>query len=138
MNEYADFHDGSFEGLWIDRKAAHIFLANYETERFVIVASGVAELTVDGVKSGKLIYDILIRDPQEANTSDIRALYSLAGGSGGESQSNLLLEKVRLQQWKLLEMNSSYGATGLVLASSFELLRREEWQGRFQKITQPS
>jgi hypothetical protein len=131
MNEYADFHDGWFEGLWIEGKTAHFFVANYVPERFVIVASGVAELAVDGVKSGNIIYDVLIRDWQEVNIGDIRALYSLAGSPHEEAQTNRLKEKVQLEQWKLLEMNSSYGATGLVLAGSFELLHRELWLERY-------
>ena len=138
MNEYADFHDGSFEGLWIDGKTAHIFLANYLNERFVVVASEVAALSVEGVRSGNIILDVLIRDPQDADTADIRALYSIATGPDEELQVNRCLERVRLQQLKLLEINPSYGASGLVLAASFELLRREDWTERYQRVNELS
>jgi hypothetical protein len=138
MNEFGDFHDGLFEGLWIDGTTAHIFLASHVPKRFVIVASMVAELIFNDVKSGNIIYDVLIQDSEEVGAADLRALYTLKEGTAGEAQAQRLLEKVRLEQLKLLEINPSYGASGLALAATFELLPREDWQRRFQSVDQPS
>jgi hypothetical protein len=51
MKEYGDFHDGSFEGLWIDAENAHVFLADFGHMRFVLVAKGVVRLALNGVRS---------------------------------------------------------------------------------------
>ena len=127
MEEYADFHDGSFDGLWIDGKSVHIFLATEKRERFVFVAEGVAELAVDGVRSGNIVFDFSTRGPEEILPQDIRSLYALQADSAGDTQCANLLEKTRQQGWRLLEINPSYGASCLVLASSIRLFRREDW-----------
>ncbi len=127
MKEYAEFHDGSFEGLWIDGKTAHIFLATVERDRFVIVAEDVAELAVEGVRSGNIIFEVFTRDSEEVLPQDIRSLYALQEDSVGDTQCANLLEKVRFQGWRILEINPSYGASCLILASSICLFRREDW-----------
>ncbi|HEX5233964.1 MAG TPA: hypothetical protein VFW25_01400 [Silvibacterium sp.] len=49
MKNFGEFHDGSFEGLWLDGKTAHVFLATEGREQFTVVAEGVAALAIDGV-----------------------------------------------------------------------------------------
>ncbi len=137
MKEYAEFHDGSFEGLWIDGKSVHIFLATEKRERFVFVAEGVAELAVGGVRSGNIVFDVLTRGPEEILPQDIQILYVLQPDSTGEAQCASLLENARLQEWKILEINPSYGASCLILASSIGLFRREDWLKRQLKPAEP-
>jgi len=131
MKNYGEFHDGSFEGLWIDGKTAHVFLATEGRERFTVVAEGVAALAVEGVKAGNILFEVLERGPEEVLPQDIQTLYELQEGSAGETQGANLLEKAHLQGWKILEVNPSYGASCLVLASSLDVLRREDWLGRY-------
>jgi len=130
MEQYAGFHDGSFDGLWIDGKSVHIFLVTERRELFVFVAEGVAELAVDGVRSGNIVFDVLTRGPEEILPQDIQILYVLQPDSTGEAQCASLLEKARLQEWKILEINPSCGASCLILASSIGLFRREDWMKR--------
>jgi hypothetical protein len=127
MKKYGEFHDGWFEGLWIDGKTAHVFLATDGGERFTVVAEGVAALAVDGVKAGNILFEVLERAPEEVLPRDIQTLYSLQEGPAGETQGTNLLEEVRLQGWKILEVNPSYGASCLVLAGSLDVFRREDW-----------
>ena len=138
MKDFDEFHDGSFEGLWIDGKTVHVFLATDEHEQFVFVAGVVAEVMVDGVKSGSVIFEVLVRNADEVVTEDIKTLYQLRDGTAGESRAVSLLEKARLLGWKFLEINPSYGAACLVLSSSIELLRREDWLSQRQPIRLPA
>jgi hypothetical protein len=135
MREYGEFHDGWFEGLWIDAKTTHVFLSTKERERFVFVADGVAEQAIDGIKSGNIIFEVLIRDTEEVFLRDIQCLYALRTVSTGEIQGANLLEKARLQGWKILEINPSYGANCLILANSFELHRRDDWLKQYFAIS---
>jgi hypothetical protein len=130
MREH-EFHDGAFEGLWIDGKTAHMFLATEKRERYVIVAEEVAALTVEGVKAGNIVFEILEREPDEIGEQDIQILFGLQDGPAETTQSANLLEKARLQHWRILEINPSYGATCLVLARSLKTLPRKDWLERF-------
>ncbi|MGA2048717.1 MAG: hypothetical protein ABSG96_13535 [Terracidiphilus sp.] len=138
MKEYNEFHDGWFEGLWIEGETAYVFLATHEHERFVFCADGVAELTVDGVKSSNIIFEVLVRDPDEVVLQDLKTLYPLRGDSAAEAQAANLFEKVRLQKWRIQEINPSYGAGCLILASSFDLLRCEDWLKQFERNDLPA
>jgi hypothetical protein len=127
MKEYTKFHDGSFAGLWIDGRTVHIFLATERREQFTAVAAGVEALAVNGVKAGNIIFEVLERGLDEILPDDIKVLYALREGPPGAAQIAALLEKVNTQGWKILEIEPSYGASCLVLASSIDVVRREEW-----------
>lgn len=131
MKEHG-FHDGWFEGLWLDGKSAHIFLATQKHERHVIVAHGVAALKADDVREGNIILDVLERPAEELSASDFDE-FSYDGSSEEQQarQSKDLLEKGRAGSLALLEISPSYGATCTVLAKSFELINREDWLARY-------
>lgn len=65
MADYSIFHDGSFDGLWLDGKSAHIFLATLEHESHVVVARGVVLLKADDVRQGNIIFDVVTRPAAE-------------------------------------------------------------------------
>jgi len=124
MKNYGALHDGSFEGLWLDEKSAHIFLATQKHDRHVIVARGVALLKADDVRQGNIIFDVLERAAADVSPSDLDVfLYE----SDDPSQSKTLWEKVQAEGLALLEISPSYGGTCIVLARSFDLLGRREW-----------
>jgi hypothetical protein len=127
---YTQFHDGALEGLWIDGETVHLFLATEDLQRFVIVAEGVAALTANGFKAGNILFEVLARDAAVATPEDIQYLYDLREGPPGEVQMAKLLETIRSGKQEILELNPSYGARCLLLASSYGLFRREEWLGR--------
>lgn len=131
MNNYREFHDGWFEGLWINDETVHVFLSTEGRERFVIVAEKVEALSVDGIRAGNIIFEVLIRDPAEVLLPEIQTLYQLPEGPVGETQGANLLQKARLQDGKLLEINPSYGASCLVLAGSIEIVSRGDWLKRY-------
>ena len=124
MKNYGALHDGSFEGLWLEGKSAHIFLATDEHERHVIVAREVAALKADDVRQGNIIFEVVEHSAAEVSPSDLDVfLYE----SDAPTQSKTLWEKVQAEGLALLEISPSYGATCIVLARSFDLLGRREW-----------
>jgi len=130
MKEFPDFHDGRFEGLWVDAKSAYLFLATEGRERHVVAALGVAALTVNGMREGNVILDVAERRTDEITEDDIERLYG-TGNTMLASQSHALLARARAEALMLLEINPSYGATCTVLAKSLELVKWEDWLNRY-------
>lgn len=127
MKNLSEFHDGLFNGLWITGKTVHIFLSTSAGGQHVLVAEGVAALRSDGVKAGNVIFEVLERGPDEIALQDIQSLYDLQPGSRGEAQGAQLRERACAERELILEINPSYGATVMLLASSLSLWKREEW-----------
>lgn len=123
------FHDGSFEGLWIDAKFAHIFLATGTRERYVLVAHDVEVLKADDVRQGNIIFDVVEHTVAEIDASDLGE-FCYGDDVQVSSESNALFKRAGANGLVLLQISSSYGATCVVLAKTFELLGREEWAAR--------
>ncbi len=131
MSNFRDFHHGTFEGLWIDGKAVYVFLASEAGERYVIVSEGVVALAVEGVKAGNIISEVAVRGPGQVRYQDIFTLYAPQVGPCGEAQVANLVDKARIQGWKVMEIVPTYGASCLLLTASLQVLSREVWLGRF-------
>ena len=86
MKNYSQFHDGFLEGLWIDCSTVHVYLSMANKQRFVITASDVAALTAGTFRKGNIIFEVLTRDHEEIDLSDIDGLYDVAAGPVGDSQ----------------------------------------------------
>jgi hypothetical protein len=131
MKNYSQFHDGVFEGLWIDGATVHVYVSTLKKERFTAVAGGVVALAASDFRAGNLIFEVVTRDHDEIVFDDVVALYQLQGGPADESKGAQLLEKAQQAGLTLLELNPSYGATCLVLAHTVDLLERNEWLARY-------
>jgi len=128
MKTYHEFHDGLFEGLWIDDKRVHVFLSTSDKQRFTMVVEGLAGLHVDDLKKGNIIFEVVTKANDEWSEDDVEALPELQ--MIDKSKTNVLLIRAREQKLSLLEINPSYGGSCLALAQSFELLTRKEWWER--------
>jgi len=53
MKDYGEFHDGGFEGLWVDNETAHVFLTTFDDRRFVAVCTRVAALSATEFRQGE-------------------------------------------------------------------------------------
>jgi hypothetical protein len=87
VRKYGQFHDGFFEGLWIDSTTVHVFLSTLEKERFTAVAEGVAALDSGGFRAGNIIFDVVVRDHEEIVSRDVAQLYDLQQGSEGKAKA---------------------------------------------------
>jgi len=131
VNEYGQFHDGSFDGLWINEKTAHIFLTADENQSFVAVLSGVVALNASEFRAGSIILSVDTRESEEIGRDDIAELYDLHEGAANEAHVFRQLAKARDEKLMLLVIAPSYDAYCLVLAGSMELLPRADWIRRY-------
>ena len=130
INNYGIFHDGSFDGLLLDDKSAHIFVATDAHERHVIVADGVVVLKADDIRQGNIILDVVARHASELSANDLDAFLYDPQDPKEKEQAAVLLRRAQTGALTLLQISPSYGATCSVLAKTFELLDHREWLER--------
>jgi hypothetical protein len=139
MNDYGNFHDGVFEGVWVDDSTAYIFLSTLTKERFAVVADGVVALTVANFKKGNLIFEAVVRGHEELTMDDIVDLYDLGEDKEREERAAKLLPKARQERLSILDISSSYGATCLLLAHSIKVIDQNAWSAlQLSRATQPT
>jgi hypothetical protein len=131
MVNHHEFHDGSFDGLWVNGTSVHVFLSTVRGEGFVALATGVKALAAGGFRPGNIIFEVLTREHMEVTAQDIAELYDLAQGPGRAGQCERLLSDVNRLSLKVLEINPSYGGMCLALADSIDLIPRDDWKERF-------
>ncbi len=116
------FHDGYFDGMWIGpTKLVQFYLRTADQESFVLILEGVHALTLTDIKQGNIILDLVFRGTEEITHSDMEELYGVGANT---PQVVSLLKTATEQGFQLLEINSSYGAQGLVLFQTWDLSQR--------------
>ncbi len=119
MMDIPNFHDGFFDGLWINSdEVVELFLRTSDQKAFTLFLRGVRTLRISQVMLGNIILDIVVRSAQELTLADMQELYGLSDDS---PQASTLLTSAREQGFQLLELNPSYGADGLVLFKKLEI-----------------
>jgi hypothetical protein len=115
-----NFHDGYFDGFRLESdKRVHIFLRAANKERYILILRGLQAMTLSGVREGNIILDLVFRSAREATSSDVQELYD--PGENTE-QATTLLQALQEKGLQILELNPSYGAQGLFLFESFEII----------------
>lgn len=127
MADYSIFHDGSFDGLWLDGKCAHIFLATPEHEAHVIVASGVVLLKADDVRQGNIIFDVILRPAAELSPDDLDVFLHDYDDPKRLERAKALLQTAQVNALTFLQITPSYGAICSVMGKTFESIGRKEW-----------
>jgi hypothetical protein len=126
MKNHDDFHDGTFDGVWVNDATAYVFLRTFSKEPFTAVAGGIAALKVTGFKKGNLIFEVVIRSYEEVTVEDIAVLYDLREGEDGAEAAKLMM-RAQQERLSILVVTPSYGATCLLLARSIEIIERNDW-----------
>jgi hypothetical protein len=115
-----NFHDGHFDGLRIGpNKELRLFLRTQEGNSFTLALRGVDALALSEVKQGNIVFDLVLRSGMQLTISDIEELF---GVEADTPQAADLLKAKRGKELQLLELSASYGAHGLVLFQSVEIL----------------
>lgn len=127
MKNLNQFHDGSVEGLLIERAKVQIFLRTEERQAFVLELNGTLSLKADGFRQTSSIFEVLLREGDELTYDDVLDLYGFAD----ESKARSKFEQLRDDNLIVVEINPSYGASCLILAGAVELLSRSEWATRY-------
>ena len=122
MKIFDQFHDGSLDGFLVQGSTLSVFLSTANKQEFILKASGVLSLKVDGFRQGNIIYDVIVRSSNEVTFDDIISFYDFKD----EAKALLKLEDTRHKNLAVLEINPSYGATCIILAASIDLLSRHE------------
>jgi|SRR6516162_2538875 len=115
-----NFHDGHFDGLRIGpNKELRLFLRTQEGNSFTLALRGVDALALSEVKQDNIVFDLVLRSGMQLTISDIEELF---GVEADTPQAADLLKAKRGKEIQLLELSASYGAHGLVLFQSVEIL----------------
>ena len=131
MNEYGQFHDGSFDGLWINGKSAHVFLSTGEKRPFTVTLLEVAALSASEFRAGSIVLSVETRESEEISAKDIADLFDLHEGTADEAQVARQLAKARAEKLLLFTIAPSYGAYCLILARYMDLVPRRDWIRRY-------
>jgi hypothetical protein len=116
-----NLHDGYFDGVWVsDKKSARLFVRTVDGDRFTILLTGVVALTIDGLKQGNIIFDVVLAPPNALTIEKIKHAHGSAYTRDGEMPR--LLEQAQQQSLCTLEMSTSYGAEGAALFHLAELI----------------
>jgi hypothetical protein len=114
-----NFHDGHFDGFRISPgNLVDLYLRTQDGRAFILVLQEVDALTLTNVKAGNIIFDLVFRNNEQLTCSDMAELYSV--DLDAPQTTNLLKAKRKLGL-RLLEINATYGAQGLVLFRAFEI-----------------
>ena len=127
MRKFDQFHDGFVNGVLVEGAVAHVFLATYTGQQFVLAIEGLSGLKLEEFREGNIILDALTRDGDELTIADVMELY----GYRDEVSALKKLESVRDENLAVLEINPSYGASLLALAKTIRLFSREDWVNGF-------
>jgi|SRR5271156_6404504 len=121
-NDFPDFHDGYFDGLWIGpNRSVQVFLRTVEQQSFVLDLQGVERLMLNNVKEGNILFDLIFRTSQELTHTDIENIYGIEPNS---PQLAISLATAKENLLHVLEINPSYGAEGAVLFRSWKISPR--------------
>jgi hypothetical protein len=112
-----NFHDGNFDGFRIDPNSQlRLFLRTHEGTSFTLALYGVDALALTEIKYGNIVFDLVLRNGLQLTTSDMEELFC-----ADAPQATDMLKVKSNAGFQLLEINSSYGAHGLVLFQSMEI-----------------
>ena len=126
MRNYTEYHDGFFDGLWIqDEGTLQVYLRTSGKKRNTVALTGVVMLKVTGFKAGNIIFEVLTRDHNEITLQDIAELYDLPAGHEPAKWEHQLLEKARQEAFQIFELNPSYGGSCLILAHAVEFTKND-------------
>lgn len=113
------FHDGRFNGFRIGAdKQVQLYLTTAGHESFVLVPEGVEALTLNDIRPGNIIPDLVIRGGHELTVSDIEYVHGIRNTP---TDAGRLLKAAVDQGLQLLEINPSYGGEGMVLFLTWKL-----------------
>jgi len=120
MESFAQLHDGFMDGILIAGTEVTVFLRTCQNETFTLKLADVVRLNLDGFNEGNIIFDVNVRQTNELTLRDMNELF----GFNDEGKAAIKLEQVKLDGLIVTEINPSYGASFLALASSASLTAR--------------
>ena len=122
-----EFHDGLFDGIRLESdKTATLFLRSGVKRSYTMILKGVEALVLNDLRPGNIILDLTVRNSREATLEDVLSLYQTDRNSEHAAK---LLDNLREKHLYILELNPSYGAEGLFLFESFDIIEISQLSG---------
>jgi hypothetical protein len=119
LSENLDAYSQHFDGFRIGpNNQLRLFLRTHGGSSFALALHGVDDLTLTEIKYGNIVFDLVLRSGLQLITSDIEELFGIKPDTPQATDVLKVKSDAGLQ---LLEINSSYGAHGLVLFQSMEI-----------------
>jgi hypothetical protein len=116
-----NLHDGFFDGVWLSaNKSVHLFVRTVAGERSTIVLTDVEALNINGLRTGNIIFELVLIAPDRLTIEDMTQAYGLKPDEA--EQAHKFLSKAQERNLSALEMNTSYGAEGKVLFRTIDAL----------------
>ena len=118
-----NFHDGTFDGIWIGPdNLVQLFLRKADRQSFVLSLVVLERLAFTDIQQGNIILDLVLRSAAEITRVDIAELY----GVGADSlECVTMMTAATERRLQILERNPSYGAQGLALFQTLDIAQRE-------------
>lgn len=117
VRTFDQFHDGFVDGLLLGNDGVRLFLSTGEKQSFVLDVAGLRSLRLNDFREGNIIFDVVVRDGDEVTSRDMVELF----GFSDEEKALQKLEEAHREGLIVIEINPSYGASCLMLASSMTL-----------------
>lgn len=105
------------DGLLLTNGGVQLFLSTDEQQSFIFHLAGLRSLRLNDFRQGNIIFDVIVRAGDEVTSRDIVELF----GFLDEEKALQKLEEVHREGLIVLEINPSYGASCLMLATSVTL-----------------
>jgi hypothetical protein len=121
MTGLPNLHDGFFDGVWLSAdKSVRLFVRTVAGERSTIVLTDVEALNINGLRTGNIIFELVLIAPDKLTMEDMTQVYDLKPDEA--EQARKLLSNARERSLSALEMNTSYGAEGKVLFRAMDAI----------------
>jgi len=121
MTTLPNLHDGFFDGVWLSPdKQARFFVRTVKGERSTIILTDVKALNICGLRAGNIIFDLVLIAPNKLTVKEIEQAYDLESGEVEKAAQQL--GRVQEQGLSGLEINSSYGAEGIVICRTVAIV----------------
>ena len=105
------------DGLLLSNGGVQLFLSTDEKQSFILHVAGLRSLRLNNFREGNIIFDIVVRAGDEVTSRDMVELF----GFSNDEKALQKLEGVHRESLIVLEINPSYGASCLMLATSVTL-----------------
>ena len=116
-----NLHDGYFDGVWLsESKDARLFVRSVTGERSTIVLSGVEAMNIRNLRAGNIILDLVLVSHDALTAEHLAEAHDLQGTH--RAKADELRDRARQQRLSAIEVNPSYGAQGIVIFRTGEIV----------------
>jgi hypothetical protein len=123
---FPNFHDGSFDGLLINREGTiDVYLTTQAGERYTLACRGVESARIEGVRQGNIIFDVSFLGAEDLTPEDVGELCELSPVDKAVQEARIL-RSARERSLLAIVISPSYGAQCWILCAHWDLHSRRD------------